>query len=118
MGRKVKICAGKSHGCEETLVGCHDSDKGRCVVQGSSVSGVRVSKPVEWPGRKELEPEGQTISPGKDRGVFGNDRGRKDQQKERKIISPEKALPPSISRALSREQVGIDPRGSADRGQE
>ena len=75
MGRKVKICAGKSHGCEETLVGCHDSDKGRCVVQGSSVSGVRVSKPVEWPGRKELEPEGKTISPGKDRGFLGTTGG-------------------------------------------
>jgi len=69
---------------------------------------------MEWPGRKELEQEGKTISLGKDPGAFGNDRGRKDQQEERKIISPGKALPPSISRALSREQVGIDPRGSVD----
>ena len=118
MGRKVKICAGRSHGCEETFLGCHDGDKGRCVVRGSPISSVRASKLMEGSGRKEIEPEGKTISLGKDPGVFGKDRGRKDQPKERKIISPEKALPPSISRALSREQVGIDPKGSADGGQE
>ena len=94
------------------------NDKGRCVVQGSTVSSVCASKLLEWPGRKEDEPNEKTISLGKGPRVLGKGRGRKDQQDERKTISPEKALSPSIPRALQLEQVGIDPRGSADRGQE
>ena len=77
MSRKVKSCAGRSHGCEETFLGeDHVNDKGRCVVQGSTVSSVRASKLLEWPGRKEDEPNEKTISLGKDPGVLGKGKGR------------------------------------------
>ena len=103
MSRKVKSCAGRSHGCEETFVGCHDSDEGKCVVQGSSVSGVRVPKPMEWPGRKELETEGKTISPGKDPEGFLERKGEEGSTEGKENNKPRKSPSPQhLTRALTR----------------